>query len=102
LRRNWISSWIDCKASCRRTFYQLQPVRQVEIPKAGKPDELPTVSLRFTTVCQQALLNRLEPIFGLVLDEANFGYRRGRSTKDAMRKEWKEIPSGRDWIVTRI
>jgi group II intron reverse transcriptase/maturase len=50
-------------------------------------------------VCQQALLNRLEPIFEPVFDEANFGYRRGRSTKGAMRKVWKEIQSGREWIV---
>jgi group II intron reverse transcriptase/maturase len=41
----------------------------------------------------------LEPIFEPVFDEANFGYRRGRSTKDAMRKVWKEIQSGREWIV---
>src|SRR5438132_2265661 len=26
-------------------------------------------------------------------------YRRGRSTKDAMRKVWKEIQGGREWIV---
>jgi group II intron reverse transcriptase/maturase len=45
------------------------------------------------------LLNRLEPIFEPVFDDANFGYRRGRSTKDAMRKVWKEIQSGREWIV---
>jgi len=53
----------------------------------------------YDRVCQQALLNRLEPIFEPVCDEANFGYRRGRSTKDAMRKVWKEIQSGREWIV---
>ena len=53
----------------------------------------------YDRVCQQALLNRLESIFEPVFDEANFGYRRGRSTKDAMRKVWKEIQSGREWIV---
>jgi hypothetical protein len=41
-------------------------VRQRPIPKTGKPGEyrmlgIPTI---FDRVCQQALLNRLEPIFG--------------------------------------
>src|ERR1700758_1251816 len=81
--------------------YQPQPVWQVQIPKAGKPGEfrmlgVPTI---YDRACQQALLNRLEPIFEPVFDEANFGYRRGRSTKDAMRKVWKEIQSGQEWIV---
>jgi RNA-directed DNA polymerase len=53
----------------------------------------------YDRVCQQALLNRLEPIFEPVFDDANFGYRRGRSTHDALRKVWKEIQGGRHWIV---
>ena len=98
---NSISSWIDCTSELKDDAYRPQPVRQVPIPKAGKPGEFRTLGIPtiYDRVCQQALLNRLEPIFEPVFDEANFGYRRGRSTKDAMRKVWKEIQSGREWIV---
>ena len=81
--------------------YQPQPVRQHPIPKRDKPGEyrllgIPTI---YDRVCQQALLNRLEPIFEPLFDDASFGYRRGRSTKDALRKVWKEIQDGSEWIV---
>jgi group II intron reverse transcriptase/maturase len=89
------------QAELKEEAYQPQPVRQVQIPKAGKPGEFRTLGIPtiYDRVCQQALLNRLEPIFEPVFDDANFGYRRGRSTKDALRKVWKEIQSGREWIV---
>ena len=85
----------------RTDCFRPQPVRRRPIPKMGKPGEyrmlgIPTI---FDRVCQQALLNRLEPIFEPVFDEASFGYRRGRSTKDALRKVWKEIEAGGEWIV---
>src|SRR6266550_3641453 len=81
--------------------YQPLPVRQHPIPKRDKPGEhrmlgIPTI---YDRVCQQALLNRLEPIFEPIFDDASFGYRRGRSTKDALRKIWKEIQGGSEWIV---
>jgi RNA-directed DNA polymerase len=82
--------------------YQPAPVKQVQIPKrGGKPGEkrvlgIPTI---YDRVCQQALLNRLEPIFEAEFDEASFGYRRGRSPKDALSKVWKEIQGGGEWIV---
>ena len=59
--------------------YQPLPVRQQLIPKAGQPGKfrplgIPTI---YDRVCQQALLNRLEPIFEPVFDDASFGYRQG-------------------------
>lgn len=81
--------------------YQPQPVKQHLIPKSGQPGKMRSLGIPtiFDRVCQQALLNRLEPIFEPIFDEANFGYRRGRSTKDALRKIWRELEEGNEWVV---
>ena len=68
-------------------------MRQVRIPKAGKPGEwrmlgIPTI---FDRVCQQALLNRLEPIFEPVFDDANFGYRRGDRQRTLCAKSGRRL-----------
>jgi retron-type reverse transcriptase len=47
-------------------------------------------------------LFRMEPIFEPIFDDVRFGYRRGRSPKDALRKIWKEIQKRSERIVTRI
>src|SRR5580658_7251950 len=79
--------------------YQPLPVRQHSIPKRDKPGECRVLGIPaiYDRVCQQALLNRLEPIFEPIFDDASFGYRRGRSPKGALRKVWKEIERGGEW-----
>ena len=85
----------------RTDRYQPLPVRRVDIPKPGKPGEtrplgIPTI---YDRVCQQALRHRLEPIFEPCFDDSSFGYRPGRSAKGALRKVWREIDAGAEWIV---
>ena len=85
----------------RTTRYQPLPVRRVDIPKVGRPGEWRPLGIPAVTdrVAQQALLNRLEPIFEPLFDDSSFGYRSGRSAKGALRKMWREIEAGAEWIV---
>lgn len=81
--------------------YKPMPVRRVSIPKRGKPKEkrplgIPAIRDR---VCQQALKNRLEPIFEPGFSDCSYGYRPGRSAHDAMRKIYREIMAGCEWVV---
>jgi len=76
-------------------------VRRLEIPKRGAPGKtrplgIPSV---YDRVCQQALVNRLVPIFEKVFDPSSFGYRKGRKTGDALSKIWREVEAGNEWIV---
>lgn len=85
----------------KQGMYRPMPVRRIHIPKKGKPGEkrplgIPAIRDR---VCQQALKNRLEPIFEPLFSECSFGYRPGRSTHQAMRKIYREITDGCEWIV---
>jgi group II intron reverse transcriptase/maturase len=80
--------------------YRPRPVRRVEIDKPGttakRPLGIPTVMDR---VCQQALVQVLEPVFEPTFASASFGYRPGRSAHMAMRRIWSQLQAGGVWIV---
>jgi RNA-directed DNA polymerase len=50
-------------------------------------------------VVQQALVQKMEPIFEPLFADCSFGYRPGRSPHLAMRKVWCEINEGNLWIL---
>ncbi|MFQ6024806.1 MAG: group II intron reverse transcriptase/maturase [Acidiferrobacterales bacterium] len=83
----------------REGTYRPKPVKRVEIDKSDGGKRKLGIPAIFDRVCQQALVQRMEPIFEPGFLECNFGYRKGRSAHGAMRKVWQELQAGKLWVV---
>ncbi len=79
--------------------YQPQPVKRVEIDKSDGGVRKLGIPAIFDRVCQQALVQRREPLFEPLFEDCSFGYRKGRSPHDAMRRVWQDLNADYGWCV---
>lgn len=90
---------VTLNSQLRDGTYRPRPVKRVAIAKSdGGTRNLGIPSVR-DRVVQQALVQKMTPIFEPLFADCSFGYRPGRSPHMAMRKVWGEINEGNLWVV---
>jgi RNA-directed DNA polymerase len=89
----------ELQAGLKEASYQPCPVKRVEIPKGDgrtRPLGVATVKER---IVQTALKMVIEPIFEVQFRPGSYGFRPGRSCKDAVREVDRLLKAGFTWGV---
>ncbi|MBV9566118.1 MAG: group II intron reverse transcriptase/maturase [Bradyrhizobium sp.] len=89
----------ELQETLKNGSYRPSPVRRVDIPKDGgqtRPLGIPTIKDR---IVQTALKMTIEPIFEVQFRPGSYGFRPGRSCKDALREVDRLLKEGFTHVV---
>jgi RNA-directed DNA polymerase len=98
--RPWLHDhWPEVRSQLDAGTYQPRPGRRVMIPKPGGGQRMLGVPTVLDRLIQQAVLQVLEPVFEPHFSDHSFGFRPGRSARQAVERARQFMQDDAAWVV---
>ena len=91
--------WAKIREKLLAGRYVPSPVRRVEIPKPSGGTRMLGIPTVVDRLIQQMLLQAMTPVFDPAFSGRSYGFRPGRSAKQAVQAAREMAREGRDWVV---
>jgi RNA-directed DNA polymerase len=91
--------WEEIRIALESQTYKPSAVRRVEIPKPDGGVRLLGIPSVLDRLLQQAIAQRLTPLFEALFSPHSYGFRPGLSAHDAVRQAQEYVQDGYEWAV---